>query len=123
MKILRVEANGKGTVLDINDAQAKKESNRFSSLAEIELGYGVELPLVLTDIMYEREFVLYYTCDSKAGEKNRPVMNILPEGSDTLFGPALFTKLIKDETGYTLATLADDEIDTLQEEMGVQLIR
>ena len=123
MQLLKVDPNGKGTILDINDLQARKESSHFSRLAEIELGYGVEIPLVLTDVMYEREFVLYYTCDGNAGEINRPVMNILPDGSDTVRGPALFSKLIKDEAGYILSSLTGDEIDTLQEEMGVQLVR
>ena len=123
MKILRVEPTGKGTILDINDVQAKEESRCFSTLAEIELGYEVELPLVLTEIMDGREFVLYFTCNENAGNKNRPVMNILPENSDVLYGPAIFTKLIKAESGYTLESLSEEEIDVLQEEMGIQIIR
>ena len=123
MKILKVDANGMGSILDVSNAQAKKESSRFSRLAEIELGFGVEIPLVLTDIMSEREFVLYYTCDSNAGERNRPVMNILPEDSEAMYGSALFTKLIKDDTGYTLSGLSDYEINALQEEMGLRIPR
>ena len=123
MQLLKVDPNGKGMVLNINDVQAKEESSCFSRLAEIELGYEVELPLVLTEIMDGREFVLYFTCNDNAGNKNRPVMNILPENSDMLYGPAIFTKLIKAESGYTLESLSDEEIDVLQEEMGIQIIR